>query len=1285
MENPLWKKLQNDPALLKQFQQHQKVNNGLESSDVNKNLNGVMDTKPHLNGEANGDTAGVNKVNEQQQQPQAQPQNSYLSNLVESNTNQQLHQIQQLMNLQNNSNNIDQFEYQQNFQMHSNKNGSSNLFYHEQAAANPVIRKSPVKRELGVVEKVNPSYGFVKCLERDMRLFFHYSSFQADRQAFNNDVDLKVGDMVEFEEEKDKRNNKVIATNIRKFQQNNQLEKNSQQYHPQQANPVDSLNLFNLKELLKQNGQNIENGTQNNFYNNNNQQPNLHSIMNGLKMLNMHEMKNNEHIAMNPTGPNGALNPAVLNLFNKENIYNNNMNQINANNNLLNMVKSQATANAMNNMEGKKVSSPVYNGNEQMEGTIAIVANKRPITSQYNRNNYNAPQLDGRITYQRSGETFYIPYSLSDVIGNSPQTSKPGFNQSSPQLKIGDRVRFLIAQSFGNEINVPAGTYYARRVELLAQNKDFNPMKANDMPRQVYRGIITTLKESFGKIEREDLFKETFFHFHEYQGQNPNQELKLGLNVEFELQDRYGKEIACNVRMLPDGTVSFDELTRNVYIGRIIQPLTKLSNVLSNTNLNGLNLNEISSIGRLIFDNNNNSDEPLTELIFSDLDRIQCTGEYTLLEGDFVQFRIATDKRKKNYANNTHMHRQDRATQITLIEEHSLVENSVNTNEFRERGVLVKLDTIKEFIPNMDVHSAKAKYGAIKCMEQNELIYFSLSEVINYVRFSCNANNTTYSVKEINLQIGDSLEFSVVKCPKDSLYKTGLKGIRVKQLPKNSVKFEMISNEFYTGVIEREHTPSSNSDKNLGLIRFDYKNGTALPVTKSIGFVENDQFLRIGDKVQFNLSTCIKSKKQFAVNIKILEACKEQGLITMLKDNFGFVELASVCARNQSKAYKAVAVPREILFHFSSVQSPINELDIGDEVEFIINRKNRADQIEPTKMRKNRGEYLCAESITKLKSATIKPNHVSSTLHKGRIVQQLRSHSLSSITNMANYLQEHQQISTDAYYGKVLTISSKKDNEATYEFGLCGLLDKKKCFQVGDIVSFQIGSLSDGVKRAFNVQSHQQQQQSQQDQSQRPQRGNNDTKKGKIESMKGHCGFIEYIMNSNNDLKKVFFHISDLCEGSGNNSESSNVKIGDEVEFILSHNSRSGKYSAIKIKKTNSSKGPNGPNNNQQQSTDVNTKDQQEPVVAKRPEHLITKLKIGNIDDKSGKQLILIRQPSKPDGKSFQRELFKRMPGSLEPNEHPEVTGGIIPAQETANISPLSIMDLIIANSEQSN
>ena len=130
------------------------------------------------------------------------------------------------------------------------------------------------------------------------------------------------------------------------------------------------------------------------------------------------------------------------------------------------------------------------------------------------------------------------------------------------------------------------------------------------------------------------------------------------------------------------------------------------------------------------------------------------------------------------------------------------------------------------------------------------------------------------------------------------------------------------------------------------------------------------------------------------------------------------------------------------------------------------------------------------------------------------------------------------------------------------------------------------------------------------------------------------------MIGNSNDIKKVFFHISDVTDVNLTNSISTNeppqdkiLKVGDEVEFVLIHSSRNGKLTAIKIRKLAS------------QSTTV---DQE---VLKRPDHLITKLKVANIDDKSGKQLILIRQPNNPDGKqkSFGKKKSERLPGSLIP------------------------------------
>ena len=141
-------------------------------------------------------------------------------------------------------------------------------------------------------------------------------------------------------------------------------------------------------------------------------------------------------------------------------------------------------------------------------------------------------------------------------------------------------------------------------------------------------------------------------------------------------------------------------------------------------------------------------------------------------------------------------------------------------------------------------------------------------------------------------------------------------------------------------------------------------------------------------------------------------------------------------------------------------------------------------------------------------------------------------------------------------------------------------------------------------------------------------------------------GFIEYV--NGNETKKLFFHISDLVDNQtadGNNS----LKVGDEVEFAVSHGSRNGKQAAIKIKKlqsANQASASNTASNATETTTGVNATDLTETGV-KRPERLNLKIKIANIDDESGKQLILIRQPVNPDAKSksFNKVLKERAPG----------------------------------------
>ena len=51
-----------------------------------------------------------------------------------------------------------------------------------------------------------------------------------------------------------------------------------------------------------------------------------------------------------------------------------------------------------------------------------------------------------------------------------------------------------------------------------------------------YQGVVCSMKDSFGFIERADVVREIFFHYSKYMG-NIN-ELLLGDDIEFEIQTR---------------------------------------------------------------------------------------------------------------------------------------------------------------------------------------------------------------------------------------------------------------------------------------------------------------------------------------------------------------------------------------------------------------------------------------------------------------------------------------------------------------------------------------------------------------------------------------------------------------------------------------------------------------------------------------------------------------------------------------------------------------------------
>lgn len=274
------------------------------------------------------------------------------------------------------------------------------------------------------------------------------------------------------------------------------------------------------------------------------------------------------------------------------------------------------------------VSSQEIFSEERFQGSI--VQEAKPVKTKNGTVPGNQDGL-GRVTYVHNGECFFLPYGLEDVKSDD----------GSLKLKAGDQVKFYIASDKRN------GTLRARKVEGVGLPE---PDK--------FQGVVCSMKENFGFIERADVVKEIFFHYSEYKGDI--NELLLGDDVEFQIQSRTtvahdqksqnqgsvgskqeGREVAVNISRLPEGTVIFEDVASERLKGRILKSLKSSSKGRQGDPL----------CGRIVYE----EDGHQIEIPFGDKDQ---KGEFTLQPDDLVEFSIATDRRDG----------LQRSTQIELLE-----------------------------------------------------------------------------------------------------------------------------------------------------------------------------------------------------------------------------------------------------------------------------------------------------------------------------------------------------------------------------------------------------------------------------------------------------------------------------------------------------------------------------------------------------------------------------------------------------------------------------------------
>ncbi|XP_077942065.1 cold shock domain-containing protein E1 isoform X21 [Gasterosteus aculeatus] len=685
----------------------------------------------------------------------------------------------------------------------------------------------------------------------------------------------------------------------------------------------------------------------------------------------------------------------------------------------------------------------------------------------------------GSVCYERNGEVFYLTYTPDDVEGNI-------------HLDTGDKVSFYM------DTNKHTGAVSARNIQLV---------KKKQMRCQ---GVVCATKEAFGFIERADVVKEIFFHYSEFKGDL--EALQAGDDVEFTIKDRNGKEVATEVRLLPQGTVIFEDISIEQFEGTVVKVIPKVPTKNQNDPLPG----RISS--RIGFNDK--------ELPFGEKDT---KSKVTLLEGDHIQFNISTDRRDK----------LERATNIDI-----LPDTFDFTKETREMGVIAAI---------------RDGFGFIKCVDRDARMFFHFSEVL----------------EESQLHISDEVEFTVVP---DMLSAQRNHAVRIKKLPKGSVSFNTQSEQRFMGVVEKEvvatntknASPTKAKEKKKDKVKVVDKEaeegviayedcGVKLTVPYHIKDIEGGGYPQAGDKVEFCINEVKRTGLQSAVSVRVLNrnasnAKRLLGFVATLKDNFGFIETANH--------------DQEIFFHYSEMCGDLENLELGDTVEYTLS--------------KGKGNKVSAEKVTKVAAVNGISEDVDATVMMGKVIRPLRSVDPSQTE----------------YQGLIEITEEGATKGSNYPFGIMGMLNKADCLQKGELVKFHVCTVAQtGQKMASNVV---------------PQR------RAMVECVKDQFGFITYEVG---ESKKLFFHVKEVQDGL-------ELQTGDEVEFSVVLNQRTGKCSACNVRRV--SEGP-------------------KPVATPRPDRLVNRLKSITLDDASAPRLVIVRQPRGPDNsKGFNVERKTRQPGVID-------------------------------------
>ncbi|XP_036959473.1 cold shock domain-containing protein E1 isoform X7 [Acanthopagrus latus] len=800
------------------------------------------------------------------------------------------------------------------------------------------------------------------------------------------------------------------------------------------------------------------------------------------------------------------------------------------------------------------------------------------------------------------------------------------------------------------------GSKKHKRTPLYQRSMSFDPGMLHNNGHTAYAngtgpgmretGVVEKLLTSYGFIQCSERQARLFFHCSQYNGNL--QELKIGDDVEFEVSSdrRTGKPIAVKLLKIKPEVLPEERIQGQVGPDLHAYPFTVLHGYIHPVvsaipvHLDGKSAPGQVPTGSVCYERNGWSGFP-QEVFYLTYTPDDVEGNIHLDTGDKVSFYMDTNKHTGAVS----------ARNIQLVKKKQMRCQGVVCATKEAFGFIERADVVKEiffhyseFKGDLEALQAgddveftiKDRNGKevatdVRLLPQGTVIFEDISieqfegtvvKVIPKVptknqndplpgRISARIGFTDKELpfgekdtkSKVTLLEGDHIQFNISTDRRDKLERaTNIDilpdtfsftketremdmlsaqrnhAVRIKKLPKGTVSFHTQSEQRFVGVVEKDilgttnknASPTKNKEKKKDkgrVVEKECEEGVIAYEDCGVKLTVpyHTKDLEGGGQPQ------VGDKVEFSINEVKRTGQQSAVSIRVLNRNasnakrlHGFV----ATLKDNFGFIETANHDQEIFFHYSEMCGDLENLELGDTVEYTLS--------------KGKGNKVSAEKVTKVAAVNGIGDDVGVTVMMGKVIRPLRSVDPSQTE-----------------YQGLIEITEEGGTKGTnYPFGIMGMVNKADCLQKGELVKFQVCTVPQtGQKMACNVV---------------PQR------RAMVECVKDQFGFITYEVG---ESKKLFFHVKEVQDGL-------ELQTGDEVEFSVVLNQRTGKCSACNVRRV--SEGP-------------------KPVVTPRPDRLVNRLKSITLDDASAPRLVIVRQPRGPDNsKGFNVERKTRQPGVID-------------------------------------